>query len=151
MMQLFRQGVLVAVSADPYVLVVDDSPDNLFFLQFLLEEEGYQVKTAESGALALAEVRKAPPSLILLDMMMPDLSGCDVAQQMRKDPALSQTPILLVTARGDMNLAKAIESGINDLIHKPFDINEVIAKVRALLNRDEDTISPESSFYTRNW
>lgn len=121
---------------DPYVLVVDDMPDNLFLLQFALEEEGYQVETAEDGYLALTKVWEAPPILILLDVMMPGLSGYEVAKQIRKNPALPQIPILLVTASRDISLPAAIEAGANDLIHKPLDLDEVAVKVRALLNRD---------------
>ncbi|HEY9878786.1 MAG TPA: response regulator [Leptolyngbyaceae cyanobacterium] len=124
------------MSDDLYLLVVDDLPDNLALLQFMLEAEGYQVETAENGKLALSKVWDAPPALIMLDVMMPDLNGCEVARQIRKNPALPSMPILLVTAHKDINLTEAIEAGANDLIHKPLDIDEVLGKVKTFLHRE---------------
>lgn len=121
-----------------YVLVVDDLPDNLFLLQFILEMEGYQVETAENGILALSKVWEAPPALIMLDVMMPDISGCEVAKQIRQNTALPPIPIVLVTAQRSMSLTEAIAAGANDLIYKPVEMDELLGKVSMLLKPNPD-------------
>ncbi|HEY9761071.1 MAG TPA: response regulator [Trichocoleus sp.] len=115
------------------ILVVDDVPDNLILLQYILEMEGYQVEIAENGHLALAKVLVEPPALIMLDLMMPDIMGSEVAKQIRQNPALPPIPIVLVTAQGNMSLTEAIAAGADDLIHKPLDIDEVLGKVSMFL------------------
>ncbi|HEY9761066.1 MAG TPA: response regulator [Trichocoleus sp.] len=132
------RGVPVVMPNAPYVLVVDDLPDNLFLLQFMLEAEGYQVETAENGELALSKVWEAPPALIMLDVMMPDLSGCEVTKQIRQNPALPPIPIVLVTAQRSMSLTDAIAAGANDLIYKPIEMDEVLGKVSLFLNGHQE-------------
>jgi CheY-like chemotaxis protein len=72
-----------------HILVVDDSPDNVFLIQTILEEEGYKISTAEDGPSALAEIEQSPPSLVLLDVMMPGMDGFEVTKRIRQDTKLS--------------------------------------------------------------
>ncbi|HEY9879479.1 MAG TPA: response regulator [Leptolyngbyaceae cyanobacterium] len=123
------------------ILVVDDVPDNLFLLRFILEMEGYQVEIAENGRLALSKVLADPPALIMLDVMMPDITGCEVAKQIRQNPTLPPIPIVLVTAQRGISLTEAIAAGANDLIYKPVDIDEVIGKVGLFLHGHQESES----------
>ena len=112
--------------------------DNLFLMQTLLETEGYQVDIAESGQQALAMVRESPPDLILLDVMMPDMNGFEVTQQIRQNAALPFIPILLVTAHADPSAAKGLDLGANDFVRKPIDFDELLARVRSFLRLKND-------------
>ncbi len=115
------------------ILVVDDSPDNLFLVQTILEEEGYQLSFAEDGMSALEQVHQSPPSLVLLDVMMPGMNGYEVTQKIRSNPNLPFIPILLVTAHEESSVVKGLDTGADDFIRKPFDMDELLARVRALL------------------
>ena len=81
-----------------HILVVDDSPDNLFLVQTILEEEGYEITLAEDGRSALAQIEQSPPDLVLLDVMMPEMDGFEVTKRIRENPKLPFMPILLITA-----------------------------------------------------
>lgn len=120
------------------ILVVDDLMDNLFLLQTLLETEGYQVETADSGKQALSKVWESPPDLILLDVMMPGMNGYEVTKQIRQNNALPFIPILLVTAHEDSNAIKGLDMGANDFVRKPIDFDELLARVRSFLRLKRD-------------
>ena len=121
--------------SDPYrILVVDDLEDNLFLLQAVLQAEGYQVELANSGSAALTLVEVAPPDLILLDLMMPEITGLEVTQQIRQNVNLPYIPILLVTAYEETRAAEGLDMGANDFIRKPIDFDELLARVRAFLS-----------------
>ncbi|HEY9881545.1 MAG TPA: response regulator [Leptolyngbyaceae cyanobacterium] len=128
-------------SNDHRILVVDDLMDNLFLLQTLLEIEGYQVETAQSGRQALCKVWESPPDLILLDVMMPDITGYEVTRQIRQNEALPFIPILLVTAHEDSNAIKGLDMGANDFVRKPIDLDELLARVRSFLRLKKDVVS----------
>ncbi|PSP18812.1 MAG: hybrid sensor histidine kinase/response regulator [Cyanobacteria bacterium QS_8_64_29] len=115
------------------VLAVDDSPDSRLLVQSILEAEGYAVSLAESGWQALASVERAPPSLLLLDVMMPELDGFEVTRRIRANPNLPFVPILLVTAYDRPNAAQGLDSGADDFLRKPLDVDELLARVRSLL------------------
>ncbi|MFE4107310.1 hybrid sensor histidine kinase/response regulator [Almyronema epifaneia] len=115
------------------ILVVDDSPDNLFLVQTILEEEGYQLSFAEDGRTALQKIYQSPPSLVLLDVMMPGMNGYEVTQKIRGNADLPFIPILLVTAHEESSVVKGLDTGADDFIRKPFDMDELLARVRALL------------------
>jgi CheY-like chemotaxis protein len=123
-----------SVNADKRILVVDDIIDNSFLLQIVLEEEGYQVEVANSGYAAIAIVQENPPDLILLDVMMPEVSGYEVTQQIRQNPALPDVPIILVTGYDHPSKEAALECGADGLIRKPIDFHEVIHQVRRSLD-----------------
>jgi len=115
------------------ILVVDDSPDNVFLIQAILEEEGYQVSTAYDGFTALTYIEGTPPDLVLLDVMMPGMDGFEVTQRLRQNKALPFMPILLITAYDHLSVAKGLDTGADDFIHKPVEVDELLARVRSLL------------------
>jgi signal transduction histidine kinase len=115
------------------VFVVDDSADNRFLLQALLEDEGYTITTFESGQAMLDAVTEEQPDLILLDIMMPQMSGYEATRKLRSMAELPFIPILLVTAHERSNVVEGLDTGADDFIRKPFDADELLARVRALL------------------
>ncbi|HEY9699988.1 MAG TPA: hybrid sensor histidine kinase/response regulator [Trichocoleus sp.] len=118
------------------ILAVDDSPDNLFLVQTILEDRGYEISLAEDGRSALEKIEKLPPDLILLDVMMPGMDGYEVtrrvrqAQRFRKLPFI---PILLITAHEQSSVVEGLDAGADDFIRKPVDVDELLARVRSLL------------------
>jgi class 3 adenylate cyclase/CheY-like chemotaxis protein len=116
------------------ILVVDDTPQNLKVLDAILAPRGYAVTSATSGAEALQTVQTDTPDLILLDILMPGMSGYEVAQRLRADPATRFLPIVMVTALGAQEeKVKAIESGADDFLTKPVNQLELLARVKSLL------------------
>ncbi|ROR32098.1 response regulator transcription factor [Inmirania thermothiophila] len=116
------------------VLVVDDEPNIVLSLEYLMRREGYEVQTAADGEEALARIREAPPDLVLLDVMMPGLDGYRVCEAVRADPALAGVRIVMLTAKGrDVERERGLALGADDYITKPFSTREVADKVRAIL------------------
>ena len=128
-----------------YILAVDDIPDNLLLVQLALEQEGHQVVVAHDGETALKQVKKAPPSLILLDVMMPGMDGYEVTQRIRQDQNIPFIPILLVTAREESSLVQGLDAGADEFVRKPFQIDELQARVRSML-RLKETIDQRENF-----
>ncbi|HEY9607431.1 MAG TPA: hybrid sensor histidine kinase/response regulator [Allocoleopsis sp.] len=120
-------------SKTDHILVVDDSPDNLFLVQTILEEEGYEITLAEDGRSALAQIEQSPPDLVLLDVMMPEMDGFEVTKRIRENPKLPFMPILLITASNQPSVVKGLDSGADDFIRKPVEFDELLARVRSLL------------------
>ncbi|NEO23548.1 hybrid sensor histidine kinase/response regulator [Moorena sp. SIO4A5] len=115
------------------ILAVDDSPDNLFLLQTLLEEEGYEITLAENGRVALEKIEISPPELVLLDVMMPEMDGFEVTKRIRSNPKLPFIPILLITAYDHPSVVQGLDMGADDFIRKPVEVDELLARVRSLL------------------
>ncbi len=115
------------------ILVVDDSPDNVFLIRTILEEEGYTVSTAENGAYALEKIVQSPCDLVLLDLMMPGIDGYEVTKRVRENTELPFIPILLITAHDSPNVAHGLDLGADDFIRKPVTVDELLARVRSLL------------------
>lgn len=115
------------------ILAVDDSPDNLFLIETILDDPQYQLTCVESGAEAIKAVYRTWPDLILLDVMMPDMNGYDVTRELRRDQTLPYIPILLITAHDRSSLVEGLDAGADEFIRKPVDVNELRARVRSLL------------------
>ncbi len=116
------------------IVIVDDSPDNLRLLVGILSERGYKVRPAPSGVLALATIRKDPPELILLDIMMPDMDGYEVCNQLKADRQTKDIPVIFLSALNEVSdKIKAFKAGGVDYITKPFQVEEVLARVHTHL------------------
>src|SRR2546430_8256860 len=129
------------------ILVVDDTPQNIKVLDAILSPRGYRVVTARSGAEALQKVRDEAPDLVLLDILMPGMSGYEVAQRLRADPTTGVLPIVMVTALGAQEeKVKAIEAGADDFLTKPVNQLELLARVKSLLRIKQyhDTIQSQA-------
>src|SRR5262249_49270768 len=120
------------------ILIVEDESDLIKLLKYNLEKEGFRVNYASDGSLALAEVRRDPPDLVILDLMLPGLDGLEVCRQLRRSDRFVKTPVLILSARGDeADRVVGLELGADDYVTKPFSMREMIARVRALLRRNE--------------
>lgn len=117
------------------ILVVEDEPNIVLSLQFLMKKEGFDVRVANDGEEALAAVQNAAPDLILLDVMIPKRDGFDVCQTIRSNPEWASIYIIMLTAKGrEVDREKGIALGANDYVTKPFSTRELIVKVRQVLN-----------------
>ena len=124
------------------VLIVEDEPDIAEGLRYNLEREGLRAVVAETGekGLAAALDPKNPPALILLDLMLPGMSGIELCRRLRREPQTRRTPVIILTARGsESERVAGLELGADDYVTKPFSVRELIARVRAVLRRAEDS------------
>ena len=118
------------------VLVVDDEPDLVELVRFNLKEAGYEIDAARSGREALALLRRRPPDLLILDLMLPDVSGTEICRQVRSDARLAGVPVLMLTAKSEeVDRIVGFELGADDYVTKPFSPRELVLRVRALLRR----------------
>jgi two-component system, sensor histidine kinase and response regulator len=115
------------------ILVVDDAPDNVLLVQTILEEEGYEISSADNGFSALSLIEKSPPDLLLLDVMMPGMDGYEVTQRLKLNKELPFIPILLITAHDSASVVQGLDLGADDFIRKPVEMDELLARVRSLL------------------
>jgi DNA-binding response OmpR family regulator len=116
------------------ILIVDDEPNIVISLEFLMKKEGFEVAVATDGEDALAKVAGFNPDLLLLDVMMPKKSGFEVCEALRADPDRAGLLILMLTAKGrETEVAKGLAIGADAYITKPFSTKELVAKVKALL------------------
>jgi two-component system alkaline phosphatase synthesis response regulator PhoP len=120
------------------IFIIEDDRDIVELVRYNLANEGFQVTAAHDGMTGLATLKKTPPDLLLLDLMLPKLSGLEICREIRRDEALNRLPILMLTARGDeADRVVGLEMGADDYVTKPFSPRELIARVRALLRRAE--------------
>jgi len=116
------------------ILVVDDEPNIVLSLEFLMKQAGFQVRTASDGEAALAAVAAERPDLVLLDVMMPRKNGYEVCQAIRANPDWNKVRIIMLTAKGrEVEREKGLALGADDYITKPFSTQEVVERVRELL------------------
>src|SRR5438128_11462164 len=120
------------------ILVVEDEPDMVLGMKENVEFEGYEVLTAADGISALERARSAKPDLVVLDIMLPKLSGLEVCKTLRGEGF--DKPIIMLTARGqEIDKVVGLELGADDYVTKPFSIRELLARVRAILRRTDGT------------
>lgn len=116
--------------------MVEDEADVGRLLEYHLEKAEFEVELAATGAAALLSAARRPPDVIVLDLMLPDLSGRDLCARLRADPALADVGVLMVTALGDdADRIAGLEAGADDYVAKPFNVEEVVLRVRALARR----------------
>lgn len=122
------------------VLVVDDEPNIVLSLEFLMKQAGFEVRVATDGEAALEAIEERPPDVVLLDVMIPKRDGFDVCQTIRANPAWNDLHIIMLTARGrDVEREKGLALGADEYITKPFSTREVVERVReALAGGDDD-------------
>ena len=131
------------------ILLVDDNLQNLELMQAYLDELGCSVATAEDGVAAIEEIERAQPDLMLLDVMMPRMSGFEVCQRIKSQPATRDIIIIMVTALNEVgDFERAVECGTNDFIAKPVNKVELLARVRSLLElkmhrKQSDQVGPD--------
>ena len=117
-------------------MVVDDESDVTELLEYKLEQEGYRVATLNDPLAFVAKVREFEPDLMLLDIMMPELSGIQLCRIIRADSAMRETPVIFLSARSEVeDRIKGLEAGAEDYISKPFNINELLLRISKMLKR----------------
>jgi two-component system phosphate regulon response regulator PhoB len=122
--------------AKPLVLVVEDEAPLLTMLRYNLEKQGFRVEEASDGQEALTRIAEQQPDLVLLDWMLPVMSGIEVCRQIRRKPQTRDLPVIMVTARTeDQDAVRGLNTGADDYITKPFNIDALLARMRALLRR----------------
>jgi two-component system phosphate regulon response regulator PhoB len=120
----------------PYVLVVEDEEALATLLKYNLEKEGYRVSVAGDGEEALMMAEEAPPDLVLLDWMLPKVPGIEVCRRLRLRTDARNTPIVMLTARGDEgDRIRGLDMGADDYVSKPFSVSELLARLRAVMRR----------------
>ncbi|MFN6954333.1 MAG: phosphate regulon transcriptional regulator PhoB [Acetobacteraceae bacterium] len=123
-------------AARPTILVVEDEAPLMTLVRYNLEKQGFRVEEAADGQEALLRVSEAKPDLVLLDWMLPSLSGIEVCRQLRRRPATRDLPIIMLTARTeDQDQVRALDTGADDYVTKPFAMEGLVARIRALLRR----------------
>ena len=129
----------------PLILVVEDESALVTLLRYNLEREGFRVAEARDGEEALLAAREQKPDLVLLDWMLPLLSGLEVCRQMRRMAETRGVPIIMLTARGEEgDKLRGLDSGADDYVTKPFSPSELVARIRAALRRSRPTTNGES-------
>jgi len=120
------------------ILVVEDEPNIVLSLQFLMKKAGFDVRVARDGEEALQAVERRAPDMVLLDVMIPKRDGYDVCQTIRSNPEWSDIHIIMLTAKGrDVDREKGLALGANDYVTKPFSTRDLTEKVKEILGADE--------------
>src|SRR5579864_5686320 len=127
------------------VLSIEDDADIRELIKFNLEQEGYAVEEAATGAEGLDRIKRRQPDLVLLDLMLPGMPGLEICRVLRSAKETSTLPILIVTAKGtEVDKVLGLEMGADDYVVKPFSPRELVARVKALLRRANPLSEPES-------
>ena len=131
-------------AAKPLILIVEDEADLVTLLRYNLEKEGFRVLSAGDGEEALLVATEQVPNLILLDWMLPLVSGLEVCRQLRRNPRTRDIPIIMLTARGEeADKVRGLNSGADDYVAKPFSPGELVARIRAVLRRSAPGLAEE--------
>src|ERR1017187_3721019 len=126
------------------ILVVEDEEDIRQILAYNLGQSGHEVLTADRGAAGLDLARKERPELVLLDLMLPDISGLEVCRQLKSDPALREVPVMMLTARSEeIDRVVGFELGADDYVVKPFSVRELVLRIQAILRRTATDFEPQ--------
>ncbi|MGF1610559.1 MAG: phosphate regulon transcriptional regulator PhoB [Kiloniellales bacterium] len=132
----------------PLVLIVEDEPALVTLLRYNLEREGLRVSEASDGEEALVLIEEETPDIILLDWMLPLMSGIEVCRRIRRLPATRDVPIIMLTAKGEEgDKVRGLDAGADDYVTKPFSPAELIARMRAVLRRAQPAMSSETLEY----
>lgn len=120
----------------PRVLIVDDDPAALRMIEYIFNRADYDVYLAATGPEALSKADEAKPDLVILDVMMPDVTGLEVCQRLRAQPALARLPIIMLSARDQLeDKVNGFEAGADDYVSKPVEPQELLARAKALMHR----------------
>ena len=123
-----------------HVLVVEDEPDTAELIELHLKNDGYRVTVAGDGDQALKKVHKHMPDLVILDLMIPEITGVEVCKFIRKDPATKSIPIIMCTAKtGEIDKILGLELGADDYVTKPFSPRELLLRVKNLIKRSDSS------------
>jgi two-component system phosphate regulon response regulator PhoB len=143
-LQLAKTNNTAEARMSALVMVVEDEEDLASTLEFNLKREGYTTRTALTGEAASRLVDEDPiPDLILLDLMLPDVSGTEVCRRFKQEPRTRQVPIIMLTAKGEeIDRVIGLEVGADDYVVKPFSVRELMLRVRAILRRTQTTEAP---------
>ena len=122
--------------ANPRLLVVEDEPSQVELLRYNLTRQGYEVRVAMDGEEGFAAAVEDPPDLILLDWMLPNLSGVEICRKLRHNKATREVPVIMLTARSEEgDKVRGLDVGADDYVTKPYSVKELLARVRAALRR----------------
>ncbi len=133
----------------PAVLVVEDEPALSTLLRYNLEKEGFTVSEARDGEEALLQLKEAKPDAVLLDWMLPRISGLELCRQIRRAPAWRDLPVIMLTARGEeADRVRGLDSGADDYVAKPFSTTELIARLKAVIRRAKPSAGAEVLRFT---
>ena len=126
------------------ILIIEDDKVISEMVRYVLEKEGFQVVSAQDGLTGITRVKEIPLDLLILDLMLPGLSGLEICKRIRTDQSLNRLPILILSARGrETDRVTALELGADDYITKPFSPREFVARVKALLRRADPSFEAE--------
>jgi two-component system phosphate regulon response regulator PhoB len=127
------------------IFIIEDETSIIKLVQHNLEKEGFIVSSSENGNEGLKQLKKFEPNLLLLDWMLPDLSGIEICKNIRKDNKFKTLPIIMLTAKGEEeDKIKGLESGVDDYLTKPFSYKELLARIKAVLRRSNPEIVSDS-------
>jgi two-component system, OmpR family, phosphate regulon response regulator PhoB len=126
------------------IFIVEDEPSIVTLVKYNLEKENYKVFFSHNGEEGLKEIKKTEPDLVLLDWMLPDLSGIEICKALKKDPKYKNLPIIMLTAKNqDEDKVLGLNTGADDYLSKPFSHTELIARVNALLRRSKPSVTED--------
>ena len=130
------------------IFIIEDETSIIQLVQHNLKKNGFVVSSSENGNDGLKELKKFQPDLLLLDWMLPDLSGIEICKNIRKDNSFKNLPVIMLTAKGEEeDKIKGLDSGVDDYLTKPFSFNELMARIKAVLRRSNpNTVSDNLKF-----